>query len=181
MAKRPALSEDSFLKHLFSPKRNPLPTGIRKRAIAFTAGRSKARVASYNRMSGASQEMLRRANLRDAYLNGQVSLADAKKSLRNIAVGKGFAKPLRLRQAPPPRLNRSDLDMRNAGYIVRTLRSAGIENVNVGRVYHHTPYLPEPVAKGITRWSAGMIRAYAGNNANAIIINDEPVNPLWYK
>jgi hypothetical protein len=176
MAKRPALTEDSFLQHLFSPKRNPLPSGIRKRPLTAGHGRAKGRVASYNRMSGASQEILRRSGMRDAYLAGSATLTDAKKSLRVTAVRKGFAKPLRAKLAPSKPISLDAL----AGHIVRTLRTAGKE-YDDGAIYDNLHYLPPDMVPEVRKWDYGRIKAYAGDRDNWVIAQDgSDVNPLWY-
>ncbi len=179
MAKRPALSEDSFLKHLFSPKKNPLPTGIRKTSLKAAKGRSKARVAAFNRMSPANQELLKRAGLREAYLQGHATTKDAKSALRRIAVDKGHAKPLRGKPAPVRKLG-SDLDARVAAHIVSTLRKTGNMNVDAGRIHHHVPYMPDEDKATASKWSSGKIRAYAADSDKVIEIEGQQVNPLWY-
>lgn|SRR6478735_5028854 len=180
MTKRPPLSEDSFLKHLFSPKKNLLPTGIRRRPLAFAKGRTKARVASYNRMSATSQEVLRRSGMRDAYLKGEGTLSDAKRALRGKAVEKGFAKPLKpkLRLGAP---YESALDNRVAAHVAKTLRTTG-RNVNVHRLAVGVKHLPHDVKPEVEYWTVGQIRAYAGDSENLVIIPGyaHPINPLWY-
>lgn len=183
MAKRPALTEDSFLLHLFAPKKNALPTGIRKRAIAFTPGRTKGRVAAYNRMSGSSQEILRRSGLRDAYLKGTVRLTDARKALRDTAVSKGLAKPLRPRKGKAPA--GPSLDGLVAMHVARTLAQ---NSYPVGpKFYQRVGYLPEELKPSVLNWSLSQIRAYAGEDNPArdaddelVIIDGQPFNPLWY-
>src|ERR1700750_76770 len=120
MAKRPGLSEDSFLAHLFSPAKTPLPSGIRKTKLKGTKGQSKGRVAAFNRMTPFKQEMLKRAGLRDQYLRGNASLADAKKALRPKAESKGLAKILRPRlpKTASPQVTLTPLDIRIARYMV---------------------------------------------------------------
>lgn len=99
VAKRPALTEDSFLAHLFSPKKNALPTGLRARPIASSKGRRVARVNAYNKMPAVKQEALKRSGLRDAFLKGEVTYTDARKALRGKAEERGIVKALRARGA----------------------------------------------------------------------------------
>lgn len=179
--KRPSLTEDSFLRHLFSPKKNPLPTGLRARAIAFTKGRKKARVASYNRMSAKSQELLKRSGLRESYLKGEASLSDAKAVLRNTAVNKGFARPSRTPKATT--ISRSSsLDVAVAAHVIRELRDSG-RHVNPDHVHRNVRFLPEDVKDQARKWGVGQIRAYAGDESNRVEVDfqDAPYNPLWYK
>jgi hypothetical protein len=181
MAKRPTLTEDTFLKHLFSPKRNALPTGIRKSALKPARGRTNARVASHNRMSGASQEILRRSGLRDAYLKGQASLADAKRALRQVAVEKGLARPLRTRAGKPThKWTPTSLDATIAVHVVKALRDSG-RPVNIDRVHDHVKYLDDDIKVQVVRWPVARIRAYASDSDNIIEIpGEKPFNPLWY-
>jgi hypothetical protein len=179
MAKRPALSEDSFLKHLFSPKKNPLPTGIRKTTLKPAKGRTKARVAAFNRMSPANQELLKRAGLREAYLQGKASTKDAKSALRTIAVSKGHAKPLRSKGKAAPASPLSSLDAQVALHVIRTLRSDGL-SVDDDRIIKYTPYVPEDDKTSLLNASSGRIRAYASDRNNLVIVDGQEVNPMWY-
>lgn len=191
LMKRPALSEDSFLKHLFSPKKNPLPTGLRKRPLAFSKGRSKARVASYNRMSAANQEVLKRSGLRDAYLKGEATLPSAKRALRDTAVALGFAKPLRQR-ATTTRIHQprqETLDGLVAQHVARTLAQAG--KLVSHKFYYRVPFLPSATKVEVLKWDASKIRAYGGHSEpeylardtddELVYIDGAPFNPLWYK
>lgn len=185
MAKRPALSEDSFLKHLFSPKKNLLPTGIRKRPITTTAGRIKGRVAAYNRMSATSQEILRRSGLRDAYLKGTVTLPNARKVLRDTAVSKGIAKPLRGRTTP---VKGPSLDGMVAMHVATTLAKYG--KLVDQKFYHRVPFIPPELKPEVLKWDASQIRAYGGNtgpeyfardtDGELVYIDGHEFNPLWY-
>lgn len=177
MPKRPALTEDSFLRHLFSPKKNPLPTGLRKRALAFSKGRTKARVASYNRMSAANQELLKRSGQRDAYLRGEATLTDARKSLRNTAVGKGIAKPLKTaKKALLPATPDSVAD-----HVIREFSQAHVE-FNATKLRNNIEYMPEADKRMILKAKVDKIKQYAGDKSKDIIYSDgEKRNPLWYK
>jgi hypothetical protein len=179
MAKRPALTEDSFLKHLFSPKKNALPTGIRKRPIVSSKGRSKSRVAAYNRMSAQSQELLRRSGQRDAYLRGDASLKDARAILRETAVGKGIAKPVRRAGKPAPIVG-TTLDGIIANHVIRELKDAGY-TPHRANIYDRSQHLPDDIKPDVVKWKVGQIRAYAGDGTNVVIVDGESFNPLWYK
>jgi hypothetical protein len=179
MAKRPALTDDNFLKHLFSPKKNALPTGIRKRTLALTKGRTKARLAAYNRMSPLNQETLRRSGLRDAYLNGTVRLTDARKALRQIAVGKGYAKPSKTKSLGG-HIGFTTLDARVAAHVTRSLREAG-RTVDYDRLSTNVPYMDQDDKIEAERWNVARIRAYAGDSSKIVEIDDRRFNPLWYR
>lgn len=176
MAKRPRLSDDSFLKHLFSPAKNPLPTGIRKRSLKGTRGRDKARLAAYNRMSGANQELLKRSGLREAYLKGDASLQDAKHALRPEAVRRGIAKGLRPVLPTPGR----SLDDQVAGYVYRTVTGDRRPTVNYNTIRKNVTHLPPGVKPDVLNWTPGKIKAYAADTANVIDVDGTQINPLWY-
>lgn len=176
MARRPKLSDDTFLRYLFSPAKNPLPTGIRKRNLTSAKGRSKNRLAAYNRMSGANQELLRRSGLREEYLKGEASLKDARAVLRSHAVGKGIAKPPRVSISLPGR----SLDDQVAGYVYRTLSGDRRPNVNYLSIRTHITHLPPVVKPDVLHWSAGQMKAYAADPENAVSVNGQNINPLWY-
>lgn len=188
MAKRPALTEQSFLAHLFSPKRNPLPSGLRKTTLVGTkGGRTKARLAAFNRMSPASQEMLKRSGKREAYLKGETSLSEAKKSLREVAVNLGVAKPLPKAKRKAARVsssNRSSLDARVFNHVREKLRNAG-KAVNETRLDEGIALLDDDVAEDIVRrgreWDYGKIKAAARQGSEIEVMVDGHVrNPLWY-
>lgn len=178
--KRPALSAASFLKHLFAPKTNPLPTGIRKRALKGAKGQSKARIAAYNRMSGASQEILRMSGMRDQYLKGEASLADAKKGLRQQAVSKGYAKPTKndIQKA------RLDKHVSSAAHVVAKtvakLRDGGKE-VNPANMLRRMAALDDASLGYISNLPYEEIRRYAADKDQMITLPDgTQFNPLWY-
>jgi len=179
MAKRPVLTEESFLAHLFSPKRNPVPTGLRTRPLVHSKGRTRARVASYNRMSASNQEILRRSGQREAYLRGEVTLKDARSVLRVVAVRLGLAKPLRPSKRPVVGRMLSDLDVQVASHIVRVLRQSG-RKPNVDKIHKNIVYLPEEDLQVMEHADAGRITAYAGDGTKYVIFDGKPQNPLWY-
>lgn len=177
MARRPKLSEDSFLKFLFAPSKNPLPTGLRKQKLVGTKGRSKSRLAAYNRMSAANQELLKRSGTRDAYLRGETSLQQARYDIRPQAIAKGIAKPLR----PPASTPERSLDERVAGYVYRSLtHGAGRPRVNGNKIRQRVPHLPADVKPRVLKWTPTQIRAYGADDSNKVMIGKTEVNPLWY-
>ena len=176
---RHKLSEESFLKHLFSPAKNPLPTGLRRSKLVGTKGRVKGRLASYNRMSAKSQEILRSSGLRDKYLAGEASLGDAKKTLRVKSVEKGWSKPLKPKATPASTHALDTLDKLNAGYIIRTLITAGKE-VHQPTVVRNSARLPVGDKLQVRKWDYNRIAAYAASADNNVVIDGKSVNPLWY-
>lgn len=175
MAKRPALSNESFLGYLFSPKKHPLPAGIRKTTLkGLKGGRKKARLTSFNRMSPASQETLRRSGLREAYLRGEASLADAKSALRPQAVNLKLARPLRTKPKRQTALDRMIQDR-----FISKMRASG-RPVNMRTVEQEELWLV-PTEDMLT-WQAQDFR-YAGRKGSEYEREDDDGtkhNPFWY-
>lgn len=171
---RPKLSEESFLRHLFSPAKNPLPTGIRQTKLIGTKGRVKGRLAAFNRMSPKSQEILRQADMRESYLSGQASLTEAKRALRLRANHKGYRKPRYAVKTPT-----SDIDAANAGYLYRAMSMAQ-KGVDYRQIQRNIKHLPAGQKPGFQTWSDAKIRAYASNDENIVVDNGRHINPVWY-
>lgn len=171
---RPKLSEESFLRHLFAPSKHPLPTGIRHTKLVGTRGRSKLRLAAFNRMSGRNQEVLRQAGMRDKYLEGHATLADAKRQLRMIANHHGWRK---IRK--PPVTPSSHIDAVNAGHLYRAMTMAG-KQVDERAIIRNIRFLPDNVKPSFRTWSDTEIRAYASNPENIVEVGTRRINPAWY-
>jgi hypothetical protein len=180
MAKRIPLSENSFLAHLFSPKRNPQPSGIRKTELkGLKGGRTKARLNAFNRMSPFNQELLKRSGQRDAYLRGEATLADAKSSLRPKAIAQKLAKPLRTKTKYKPS-GMTGLDRMIAEHLKKTVRAEG-KNVNDRTVEDEIVWLDNGT-EAMTGWSYGKIK-YAGRKGSEYERVDsvgKTHNPFWY-
>jgi hypothetical protein len=177
MAKRPALSDNSFLAYLFSPKKNALPTGLRARPITATKGRKVARVNAYNKLPAAKQEVIRRSGLRDAYLRGEVTFTDAKKSLRPKAESLGIVKPVRTRgKATGIR----QMNTRSAGsialHLLRTLRSAG-KSPSVPTVVAGSNFVQEDDVMTLTYTQ---IKERAKDTDYMMVVDGKEFNPYWY-
>lgn len=181
MAKRPPLSEQSFLAHLFGPKRSPLPTGLRKRHLSGLSGdRKKVRLAAFNRMSPFSQELLSRAGLRDAYLRGEAKLSEAKAKLRPRGIVLGVAKPVR---------------HRTLGVIIRTNHDALVaRHLKTELAAEHKWYNSQHIDENVTliptagadydetlRWGYSDIK-YAGREGSEyeVFVDGALRNPFWY-
>jgi hypothetical protein len=183
MAKRPALTDSSFLSHIFSPKKAAQPTGLRKTHLSGK-GWNGRRLRAFNRMPAVNQEILKRSGQRDAYLKGETSLADAKRSLRPKAISLGVAKPTRSRTpgtaraaSTPARITALDRLVRN--HINQTLRDAG-KHVNVATVRSEGAYLVP--TEGMLKWDYGRIK-YEGRQGSDYEVVDstgQRHNPLWY-
>lgn len=177
MAKRPGLTEESFLAHLFSPKKNALPTGLRARPIALSKGRKAARVNAYNKMPAIKQEVFKRSGLRDAYLRGEISFTDAKKALRGKAVEKGIVKPVRSRgKKAPVTPHRASVNGMVAQALLRTLRLAG-KDPRVATVVAGSAFIQENDAVGLTY---AQIKERASDPDFMMTVDGTSFNPYWY-
>lgn len=95
---RPNLSIDSFLRHVFQPKKHAKPVGLRKTTLkGLQGGRKKARLNAFNKMDAVKQQVLDSMGLRESYLRGEVTFTHAKQQLRSKAVQRNLVKPLRPR------------------------------------------------------------------------------------
>lgn len=175
MAKRPTLTTESFLAHLFSPKKNPLPTGLRARPLKVAKGRKVARVNAYNKLPAFKQEALKRSGLREKYLKGEATYTDARKILRDVAVSKNVVKPLR---TPKPR--RMSLSRARQGFIAQHLmsqfRSAGTQ-YNPATVYAGSSFIEDSDAETIPY---SVIKERAKDPDYMITRNGQTFNPYWY-
>jgi hypothetical protein len=178
MAKRPALTDTSFLAHIFSPKKSALPTGLRKTHLT---GKNwdQRRLRAFNRMPAVNQEILKRSGNRDAYLKGTVSLADAKRSLRPKAISLGAAKPVRTKAAKAATIRRTALDNLVRQHLTKTIRDAG-RTVNMRTVSKEGSYLI--ATEDMLRWDFGRIRYEGREGSDYEVVDSDGVrhNPLWY-
>jgi len=190
---RPRLSLTSFLAHVFSPKKNPQPTGLRKTALKWSKGRRKARVSAFNRMDSVKQNVLTYAGKREAYLRGEITYTDAKRSLRNDAVQRGVAKPLRRRYGQGE--SRSDaLKRRIADLLWKTTRPQvptayqrmkGLTPASKEEIEENVDrYLDEPETEMLT-WGLGEFQTAARGhevNGKRYLVFEGPKehNPFWY-
>lgn len=177
MAKRPALTDSSFLSHIFSPRKFAQPTGLRKTHLSGK-GWNKSRLRAFNRMPAVNQEILKRSGQRDAYLKGETSLVEAKRALRPKAISLGVAKPLRPRATPKPG-TRTALDRLVRNHINQTLRDAG-KHVNPVTVQNEGPYLV--VSEDMLKWDYGRIKyeGREGSDYEMVDSSGRRHNPLWY-
>lgn len=180
MAKRIPLSESSFLGHVFSPKKNPVPSGIRKTSlVGLKGGRTKARLNAFNRMSPVNQEILKRSGQRDAYLRGEATLADAKRSLRPKAIALKLARPLRTK-AQPATVSLTALDLQIADRLKSVAREAGKE-VNSRNVDQRIKHLKTPT-RAMTKWQYSQF-AHAAKAPEYMAQDDEgnTFSVFWYR
>lgn len=180
MVKRPKLSDTSFLGYLFSPKKNPLPTGIRKRTLKGAKGQKKGRIAAFNRMTPAKQELLKRSGTQDSYLRGESTLADAKNALRPQAISQGLARPLRSKK-PVVAQPMTALDIRVLQYTTGKLREHG-KQVNMKTVNAQLPFFGDMADEEMLRWDIGEIKhaGRKGSEYETVDAGGVHHNPFWY-
>jgi hypothetical protein len=190
---RPRLSFESFLAHVFSPKKNAQPTGLRRTSLKWVKGRRKARVSAFNRMNSVKQNILTYAGQREAYLRGDVTFTDAKRSLRNDAVQRGVVKPLRRRYGQGE--NREDaLKRRIADLLWRSTRQQvptpyqrmkGLSPTSKQRIEDNVMrYLDQPEDEMLT-WDFGTFqeaaKGYEVNGKRYLVFEGSAEhNPFWY-
>lgn len=92
MAGRPILSDANLILAVFKPSKHAVPTGIHHTTVKLLKGRKSARVRAWNKFTPLQQEVIRRTGNRDKYLSGQVTYAEAKRTLRDKGVGAGLVK-----------------------------------------------------------------------------------------
>lgn len=94
MARRPPLSDTSFLNAIFHPKTAQRPTGIRKSSASINSKRKASRVKAFNNLDPLKQQIIIRAGNKESYLRGASTLNESRQQLRPEAVSKGIARPL---------------------------------------------------------------------------------------
>ena len=184
---RPILSDTSLLAHIFGPKKNPQPTGIRKTKLKGKKGQTKGRIAAFNRMSPVNQELLKRTGRRDEYLRGEISLTDVRKAVRAHAVSLGVAKPtpnmpqLPTRRVQTPMTRRQMVDKLVARHIKITLSDAGRRYSDRG-IDERVPRIPSYIVEHVQTWDYAQIKAAAGTGSPFEIIEaNNRFNPFWYQ
>lgn len=88
------VSESSFLSFLFHPRTTPRPKGLRKRRVTGRGkGRKASRIRAFNKLDPVKQRAIDAAG-REKYLRGEMTLVEARRSIRPRAVEIGVAKPV---------------------------------------------------------------------------------------
>lgn len=184
MTKRPPLSDSSFLAAVFHPKKNPVPVGLRKKKLTSVTGRKATRLKSYNSMSALNQRILDETKQREAYLRGDISIADAKRALRNKAVDLGIAKPLRTKATPThaPSVRVGDTRTRVLDHLWRQLKGSKTRQpVNIGVLRRGTLMMrPDQLHRALDMLAPDIKRA-ANDPEEAIEVSEgKALNPFWY-
>src|SRR4051812_49430576 len=181
---RPILSDTSFLAHVFGPKRNPKPTGIRKsKPLKGVKGQTKVRIAAFNRMSPVSQELLKRSGLKESYLRGQTTLSDAKRVMHAQAATLGLAKPGQpaVIRVPRPLTRREQIDYQVARHIKITLAHSD-KRFSPQGIDARVPHIPDYIVEHVKTWDYNQISAAAGTGSPFEIIEEGTrFNPFWYQ
>lgn len=183
---RPPLSDASFLSHVFHPKRDPQPTGLRKRKLEGLTGRKPARLRAYNNMTAVKQEILKRSGLRDAYLKGESTLVEARRKLRIEAINLGVAKPVKSRRTnvkvSSPEVRRNRLKQMIALHLGNTVQAAQ-KQPNWNTIDEEIDWLDEPdTTEDKTRWSYGQFKyaAREGSEYDRYDARGRRHNPFFY-
>lgn len=196
---RPRLSLSSFLAHVFAPKKNPQPTGLRRSTLKPTAGRRRARVNAFNKMTTVKQQILSYSGAREQYLRGEVTFTQAKQSLRNDAVERSIVKPLRREYGTPnPRtfVGRTEMKRRIADNVWNKTKDLepnsyqarrGQRRANKQRIYNNIfDYLEDSdIVPEMMTWDVGDIqmaaKGYEVNGKRYVIWQDNAErSPFWY-
>lgn len=138
MPRKPALTDESFFLAIFRPKKNPLPSGLRKRPLSgLKGGRKQARLNAYNKMSAEKQELLRRSGRLDYYLRGESTYAQAKRFFRVQAESRGVIPPVKrknlggIRQDPHYNRNLAYVHLTRLNTSSRRSQNTILKNVGI--------------------------------------------------
>jgi hypothetical protein len=175
--RRPALSDATFLAHIFSPKKNPKPTGLRHRILKGLKGQRKARVNAYNKMPAEKQAVIDRTGNRERFLRGEVTFTDSKRTLRESGVRQGILKPLRPRM---PKISPAQAVYDQA--VVEHLKDEGLdtaEHWNEKNVRKRLAVTNRVTKREILAADRATLRRRAAQRASDY--EDEyDFNPYWY-
>lgn len=184
MSRRPPLSDSSFLAAVFSPKKNPVPTGLRKRSVVSTKGRKTARVNAFNKMPSINQRVLDESKQREAYLRGDITIADAKRLLRDKAINLGIAKPLKPRVTATPVTRPSrpgDRRSRVLNHLWDELTASETRSpVNITALRRGTLLMTSDQLTRAVAMAAPEIKAAARNKDEEVEIDGKTYNPFFY-
>jgi hypothetical protein len=135
-------------------------------------------------MSAVNQEALKRAGTRDAYLRGDITLAESKRTLRPQAIALNVAKPIRPRGSRLPAGGmRTSLKRMIAQHIKNVVRDEG-RPLNPATVDREIVWLDDE-SPDMERWNYGQVK-YAGRKGSEYERTDYESgrvvihNPFWY-
>lgn len=184
MAKRPPLSDTSFLAAVFAPKANPVPVGLRKRRLKGVTGRKASRLKSYNSMSALNQRVLDETKQREAYLRGDITIAEAKRALRNKAVDLGIVKPLRGERRAAKGIIGSAGNKRSRvlDHMWRQLQGSTTKKpVNIGMLRRGTLFMrPDQLTRALNMTAADIKEAASNDDEKVEVVEGQSLNPFWY-
>lgn len=176
---RPTLTDASFLAHIFSPKKNPKPTGLRHRILKGNKGQRKARVNAYNRMSAEKQAVIDRTGNRESFLRGEVTFTQSKRQLRESAVSQGIVKPVRQRARPISKAQQTYDDT-----IVEHLKDVGLDGTarwNEKRVRQRLAVTRKEHKRPMLVMDREQLRRNAARRPAEFEDDGYDFNPFWYR
>lgn len=174
--RRPALNDATFLAHIFSPSKNPRPTGLRHRILKGAKGQRKARINAYNKMPAEKQAVIDRSGNREKYLRGEVTYTDSKRSLRQSGVQAGHLKPVRRRL---PKISAGQQIYDDA--VVEHLKDEGLDQADrwdEANVRERLSTTTRVDKRQILSAPRSVIRREAKRRADEF--DDYDFNPWWY-
>lgn len=182
---RPRFSLTSLAAHILSPKKNPKPTGLRKRKLSGKRGQKRDRVRRYNSWPAEKQAVLDKTGMRDDYLKGEVSYKDAVNKLSvDAAYERGMGGGDTVEDIIFSRLNNAIIATHvRAGF--KTKPEGGQFDPKETRI--RLTYLPDSVKPQVINASASEIRRKASDKSYEVMTpyrnrKGETVafNPFWY-
>jgi hypothetical protein len=176
--RRPALSDATFFAHLFSPRKNPKPTGLRHRILKGTKGQRVARINAYNKMPAEKQAVIDRAGNRESFLRGEVTFTDSKRKLRETAVQLGIVKPVRQRM-PPISKGQQVYDQA----VVEHLKDEGLDSAehwNERNVRKRLAVTKRITKRDILASDRATLRRQAARRPSDFEDDGYDFNPYWY-
>lgn len=168
MARKPALSNKSFLQSIFQPSKHQTPKGLRKRSATKTSGRNARRVRAFNNLTPAKQAILDKANQREAYLRGDTTLTEAKNSLRAEAIRNGWTAPV----------TRTTSIEHHISSLVQ--RATG-RNIDPDKLHQRVNAMTPEQRREASSLTFAELQQRASDNDNLIETDDGDTNPFWYR
>lgn len=168
MARRPALTNQSFLQSIFHPSKYQTPTGLKKRSASKTSSRNTRRVRAFNNLTPAKQAILDKAGQREAYLRGETTLAQAKDSLRVEAIRHHWIKP-------------STKTSSIEHHVSTIVQRATGRNIDPDKLHTHITAMTPEQRREVSGMSFAELQQRASDKDNITETEDGDVNPFWYR
>lgn len=168
MARKPALTNESFLQSIFQPSKYQTPKGLKKRSASNTKGRNARRVRAFNNLTPAKQAILDKANQREAYLRGETTLADAKDTLRVEAIRHHFIQP-------PTRTTSIE------HHISSIVQRATGRSIDPDKLHNRVNAMTPAQRREVSEMSFAELQQRASDSDNITESEDGDTNPFWYR